>query len=432
MFTPLFTDKKLYFTLLFWVAIGVFTGPGAYVIIPLHLLMLRQKGEWLVILLGLWLMLTLSDSRQGVFRFAQNVKPILMALLGVLYFMQSGAPKDWRFLKPFVPFFLVAAFCWLDSPVPMDSLQKMASYGLLLLVIPWLVDKLLEQDRERFLYHLVLLGTVVLLVGAAMKFVMPGFVMFSGERFSGLLGNPNGMGIYGFMMFCMVTIINTYHPRLFSYYEKIAVYGLIGLSLVWAGSRGGIFSSALFLAGWYLFRKNVLVGFVVMSGIFISYQLVMENFVEIVTSFGLQDYFRLDTLETGSGRDVAREIAWKEIQNNYWLSKGFSYNIVAFAKYATYFEQSGHQGNVHNSYLTIWLDTGLVGLIAFGWGWIRNFMNASTYSPLGWAVFFGLLLSITVESWLAASLNPFTIQLVIILSLLGNRGFYGNNNTVCG
>jgi hypothetical protein len=74
--------------------------------------------------------------------------------------------------------------------------------------------------RERFLYHLVLLGSLVLLVGVVMKFAMPGFVVFKGERFSGLLGNPNGMGIYGFMFFCMVTIINTYHPRLFSLYEK--------------------------------------------------------------------------------------------------------------------------------------------------------------------------------------------------------------------
>jgi len=34
------------------------------------------------------------------------------------------------------------------------------------------------------------------------------------------------------------------------------------------------------------------------------------------------------------------------------------------------------------------------------------------------------LLSISVESWLVASLNPFTIVLVIILSMMGNEKFY--------
>ena len=424
MLQLLLSNKKLYYTLLFWVAVGVFTGPLVYVIVPAHLIMLRGKGEWLVILLGIWLMLTLSDSRQGMFRFSQSVKPILMGLLGVFYFMAPSNERNMKFVGPFIPFFLVAMFCWLDSPVQFDSFQKMASYAILLLVIPWIVNMLLNEDRDKFLYHLVMLGTVVLLIGVALRYLRPAMVIFAGERFSGLLGNPNGMGIYGFMFFCLVTIINTFHPRLFTIAEKVVVYFLIIISLVWAGSRGGIFSSLLFLAGWWLFRRNVLIGFAVMTAVYISYQLVMSNFVEIVTSLGLEDYFRLDTLESGSGRVVAREFAWTQIELNYWLGKGIGYTEHLMHLHAKDFLQKGHQGNVHNSYLTIWLDTGLIGLIAFCWGWLRNFVAASAGSPVVWAVLFGLLLSTTVESWLAASLNPFTIQLVIILSLLGNRRFF--------
>ena len=427
MFEQLLFDKKFYFILLFWVALGLFTGPLVYVVVPVHLLMLHKKGEWLVVLLGLWLMLILSDSRQGMFRFAQNVKPIVMALLGLLFFFDDPAHRDWRFFKGFILFFLIAFYCWLESPVAFDSFQRTASYAVLLVVVPWLVNRLLLIDRDRFLYHLVMLGALVLMVGAALRFVSPGIVIFMGERYSGLLGNPNGLGIFSFMFFSLFTIIITHHPRLFSLAEIVVVYLFIALSLAWAGSRGGIFSSLLFLAGWYLFRKSTLMGFVVMTLVFVSYQVVMDNFVDIVNSLGLQSYFRLETLDSGSGRTVAREIAWKEIQNNYWLSKGFGYNVVAFSKYADYFMQHGHQGNVHNSWLTIWLDVGLLGLIAFCWGWLRAFMLAASYSPVVWAVLYGLLLSTTVESWLAASLNPFTIQLVMILSLLGNPGFYEND-----
>ena len=72
----------------------------------------------------------------------------------------------------------------------------------------------------------------------------------------------------------------------------------------------------------------------------------------------------------------------------------------------------------------MWLDTGLVGLILFSFGWIVNFFRAASFTPLVWAALFGLLLSISVESWLTASLNPFTIVLVIILSMLSNPYFY--------
>lgn len=427
MIQQLLKEKQRYWTLIFWIVVGIFTGPLVYVIVPLHLLMLHKKGEWLIVLLGLWLIFTLSDSRQGMFRFAQSVKPILMALVGVLYFTGNDAHKQHGFLTPFIPFFIIAGWAWFDSPVAIDSLQKTASYVLLLLVIPWLVANLLEQDRDRLLRHLILLGALVLVIGIVLRFVYPGFVIFKGERFSGLLGNPNGLGIYGFMFFCMLTLIFTYHPHLYSFKEKIVIYGLIVASLIMSGSRGGMFSTALFLAGWYLFQRNALLGFVAMTSLFISYQLVEQNFVEIVTSMGLQDFFRLDTLASGSGRVVAREFAWKQIETQYWMGKGFGFTEYLMKLHAKEFLKEGHQGNVHNSYLTIWLDTGLLGLIAFCWGWIKNFMRSAAYATVVWAVLFGMLLSTTVESWLAASLNPFTIQLVIILSLLGNPRFYERN-----
>jgi len=424
MFQQLLLDKQKYFILLFWIATGIITGPLVYLVVPAHLMILNKKGEWLIILLGLWLMLTLSDSRQGVFLFSQSLKPILMALAGILFFISNNQHKNYQFFQPFTLFFILASVAWMDSPVQFDSFQKMASYALLLMVIPWIVAKLMDEDRDRFLYHLIMLGTLVLAVGAALRFTYPGFVIFGGERFSGILGNPNGMGIFGFMFFCMVTLIITYHPLIFNLKEKVVIYGLIIISLIWSGSRGGMFSTALFLAGWYFFRKNTILGFVVMTTVFISYQLIEQNFVEIVTSMGLQDFFRLDTLATGSGRIVAREFAWKQIESQYWMGKGFGFTEYLMKINQKMFLKEGHQGNVHNSYLTVWLDTGLLGLIAFCWGWIKNFMKTAAYAPVVWAVLFGMLLSTTVESWLAASLNPFTIQLVIILSMLGNPRFY--------
>ena len=425
MLQILLLEKKNYYILLFWVALGIFTGPLAFAAVPIHMLLMRRKHQWIWLILGFWLILTLSDSRQGVFHFAQNLKTFV--LLGLTYaYLTSEKEEGWhRFLQPFIPFLVVALASMLENPRLFYSFQKTFSYLLLLLIVPGLVRLVIKYERDRFLYNLILLGTVILAVGITLRFVYPGFVTFKGERFSGLLGNPNGLGIYAFVFLALFTYIHSFHKQLFTRQQTIFIYVLLAASLIMGGSRGGIFSVLLFITGWFLMKRNPIIGFIAMVAIFFSYQLVMANFVEIVLYLNLQDFFRLSTLETGSGRVLVAEIAWKHINMNYWFSKGFTYNEHILAQYADYFIAKGHQGNVHNSWLTMWLDTGLVGLVLFCIGWLVNFFRASRFTPMVWALLFGLLLSASVESWLVASLNPFTIVLVIILTLLDDENFYG-------
>lgn len=417
-------EKKNYFILLFWVAVGIVSSQLSYIVIPAHILIMRKQYHWIWMILGFWLILTLSDSRQGMFRFARNAK---MFVLLAISFAYITLPKEngWqKTVMPFIPFFIIAFFSLLESPRAFYGFQKTFSYLLLLLVIPGIIKMIVRYERDRFLYNLILLGALVLTVGLALRFVRPGMVIFMGSRFSGLLGNPNGLGIYSFLFFVLFSFVNHYHKHLYSRKEVIFIYFIIGASLIFCGSRGAIFSVLLFLMAWFLFKRNIFIGFVVMIITFTSYQVVMTNFVEIVTFLNLQDFFRLGTLETGSGRTVVAEIAWKHIHENYWFSKGFTYNEYILSQYRDYFVSTGHQGNIHNSWLTMWLDTGFVGLFFFSLAWLINFARASMRSPLVWAFLFGLLLSITVESWLVASLNPFTIQLVIILTLLADENFY--------
>ncbi|WP_430810972.1 MULTISPECIES: O-antigen ligase family protein [unclassified Carboxylicivirga] len=433
MYKQILLEKNNYLTLLFWLLIGIVAGPLTYVAVPVHVLMIKQKGQWLWILLGFWLVLTVSDSRQGIFSFAKNLKTAMILVMGYLYMTApKGRYDHLAFLRPFIPFFALAFFSLLSGPVGFTGFQKTLSYLLLLVIIPFFVNLLITYERDRFLYHLVMIGVLVLTAGLALRFMAPGFVMFAGGRYSGLLGNPNAIGIYGFLFFALFTLTIHFQKHLFTRPQIIFIYSVILASLILAGSRGGIFSALLFTMAYILFKRSVLVAFVVMSLVFASYQYVMANFETIVTSLGLAEYFRLESLDSGSGRLVVAEIAWKHIKMNYWFSYGFTYHLHILAQYADYFVQHGHQGNVHNSWLTIWMDTGLVGLILFAYGWLANFRQASRLSPLVWAVLFGMLLSISVESWLVASLNPFTIVLVIILSMLGNEGFYRNEELGCG
>ncbi|MDR2929043.1 MAG: O-antigen ligase family protein, partial [Cytophagaceae bacterium] len=409
MLQQLLREKQNWFILIFWMAVGIFARPLVFVVVPLHMFALKNRGEWLWLLIGLWVVFTFSDSRQAIFRFTQPFKPVMMVVLAFLFITFPKEKERFRIFRPFIPFFIIAVLSIFNgSPQPFTSFQKTLSYLLLLLIIPGVVQLLLQYERKRFLFHLVMTGTLILGIGLALRFFYPGFVIFGGERFSGLLGNPNGLGIYCFCFLSLFSVIRYHHKYMFTKKQTWFIYGLIGLSLVFCSSRGGIFSSLLFIMGWQLIKRNAMMGVIVMALFYVSYQLVMDNFVEIVTSLGLQDYFRLNTLETGSGRIIAREFAWKHINNSYWWGKGFGYTEYLFFSNQDYFTSLGHQGNSHNSYLTIWLDTGLTGLILFCFGWIMNIIRIARRSPMIWAVFFGAILTTTVESWLAASMNPFT------------------------
>ena len=430
MYNFIFQEKKLFYTLLFWMIVGIASRTAAMLVIPLHLLSMKGKPNvHLMFLLGLWFIMLLSDSRQYFFAFAKTIKPIVMLAVAFLIWTERRYWSKTIVFSAFIPFFFTASISTFNSPIQFNSIQKLISYFIILFVIPQLIINLLQTEKERFMKGVVTFGTLVLLIGLVMKYVMPGIVTFETTgRFNGLLGNPNGLGIFTFVFLMLYMLIKKYHPEYFTQKENWIILGSIIASLILAGSRGGIFSSILFITGYFLFQRSIFMGFIVMISIFVSYQLVMANLEEIIIALNLQDYFRLDTLEQGSGRLVAFKFAWEHIQYNYWIGRGFGYTKHLMHKYQNYFLSMGHQGNVHNSYLTIWLDTGLIGLSAFIFGWLKTFYKASRFSPLIWAVMFGIMLTTTVESWLAASMNPFTIQLVIILTMLSTPEFYTKTN----
>ncbi|MCB0482743.1 MAG: hypothetical protein KDC83_15040, partial [Flavobacteriales bacterium] len=73
---------------------------------------------------------------------------------------------------------------------------------------------------------------------------------------------------------------------------------------------------------------------------------------------------------------------------------------------------------VHNTYLILWLNNGIVGLIAFAFGLVTAFVKASKNSYLAFPVLFAALFQANFEPWLAASLNPYTIVFFFLIPLL--------------
>ncbi len=417
-----FLKEKLQFVLLAlsWVIVGIYMGPVIYAYLPLCIILFKRRGMFFELFFGFLLLLVLCDSRHPEMRWTVNLKEVYIVALAVfLFFDNKNFGKFNGFYIRFIPFILIAFYCAIEAVFPAKAFQKALSYLLLLIVVPNYVIKLYRDQSDDFLKSLVWLGTALLAIGIILYFVKPPLVNFFG-RYCGVLGNPNGLGIYTMLIFLLFSTVLSLRPKLFDPNEKLFVYVVVLLTLFMSGSRSSIIAVIIFSLFNYFNRMSPILGIIVFLFIIVSYQIIESNLKSIIIAFGLDHYFRLNTLETGSGRVVAWAFAWKEIQNNFFIGRGFSYTDYVFEWNYIALNNKGHNGNAHNSYLTLWLDTGLVGLVLYLVALLSTFIKAAMLSRVAIGIMYALLFQIFFESWLAASLNPYTILLVVMLVILSS------------
>jgi O-antigen ligase len=156
---------------------------------------------------------------------------------------------------------------------------------------------------------------------------------------------------------------------------------------------------------------------------------LFEVFIAIIEFFQLQEFFRVESLEEGSGRTIAWAFAWQEIQNYYFVGGGFGHDENVMRPNYWWMSKEGHQGGVHNSYLSMWFDTGILGVVLYFVAFAGNIFKAMRQNYLALAFGISILFNITYESWLVASLNPFTIIFLIILTIF-TTGITGEKQEV--
>ena len=416
--TYIFTNREFILLLLVWLITGIFGGVLIFILLPLSLLLLRYKERYEELLLGFFFILILSDSRQPELRFASDLKEIYILMLSlILIFNRKYFTPFNNFYQKFIPFFIIAFIAILKSDVTSLSFQKTLSYILLFLIVPNYVQQIWAEKGEEFFRNLIYLGVFILLLGLILMFILPDKVFYT-DRYSGVFGNPNGLGIFCFLFFLLTATVTHFYPNILSKYEKFVIYGVLFTSLILSGSRSVLLAVLIFLFFKQFYTISTYLGFIIFLTFIISYDLITSNFTQIILSLGLGEFFRIDTLESGSGRVVAWNFALENIQQNFFLGKGFEHTNHIFKQNSVALSILGHQGHAHNSFLTFWLDTGLLGLIAFVAALLLSFLKAAKNSIIALPVFYAVLFSVFFESWLTASLNPFTIQLVIILTIL--------------
>ena len=234
----------------------------------------------------------------------------------------------------------------------------------------------------------------------------------------GVFGNPNGLGIFSTLMLVLVVSGREYFKGFFSKNDLRWMVIPIMAAVILSGSRTSIMAAILFLLFVRFFRSSPFLGFIVLLVAGVAVELISHNVAAIVEALGLSGYFRIETLDEGSGRYVAWAFAWEAIQERFWLGRGFAFDEWIMDVNQDFLNTLGHQGGVHNTYLILWLNTGLLGLLAFFRAFFLLFIRAAKHTPVAIPAMLLVMFSIALESWLAASLNPFTILLLTSLVLM--------------
>jgi hypothetical protein len=416
---------QFYFILLFWLAAGVVGGPLIFLVLPLSLLLMMKKGMHQELFLGFFFILILSDSELDRLEFAKNLKVVYLLLLTGFLIIEREEFKSSNFLfKIYIPFFLLAIFCLVFTETIFVGFQKTLSYIIMFIIIPKFITKLYKEQGAKALKNIIYFGTTILLIGFVLFFLHKDYVYNDViKRYMGVFGNPNGLGLYCFLLFTLFFTVNDIYDGLFSRNDKIIIYIVMLSSIIMSNSRNGFISVAILIVFDRFFQKSALLGFIVSFILIISNVMFSEKIPELIKQFGLESFFRLNTLQELSGRAVAWQFAWKNIQHNYFIGKGFGYDEFLMRANYRMLGKLGTQGGVHSSYLSLWLNFGLVGVITYLRSFFLVFFKASKISKLSFSIMYAVLFSAAFEGLFIGSLNPQMIILLMIITIISDEFF---------
>jgi O-antigen ligase len=401
-----------------WIISGMYGGPLYYLIVPASILLLRMKNRNAELIFGLIIVTVLSDHWEPHLLWASNVKDIYLLLMTAMFVFNS---RDFKYqnmvVAPFLFYFIWSFISLMRSPDFFISFQKTISTILFYSIVPIYIMKSLVEERDHFLRGAVLTTTALLAYGLFMAILWPETAYLMG-RFRGVTGNPNSLGIICTVFFGLYTIIQLHYRHLFLKWESGVIYGIILLSVILSGSRNAIFAILIFYLFGRFFSVSYLLGFTALIVLAVAYQILISNLPAILTALGLQEYMRVENIDDGSSRLIAWQFTLKHLKKDFLLGHGIGYEVYFFQNYGADLFFKYHVGNTHNSWLALWLNTGIIGLILYAGGLIYRFMSFSSRSPYVMPFMYSIMFSATFESWLAGVLSPYILLMLISLSVI--------------
>lgn len=403
---------------------GVWGGPLIYPMFPLVMILFGVRERYFELFITtLWLLILadyvpVQNATHDDLQFAKDLKFMTPLFLFGFFVIRRIDFKPYpKTIMLFIPFFIVVLIGLNYSLDFKVGVQKTISFILMYVCVPLYVVYLHRTQGERFWKALITFMVGMMTIGIVLRFANPSIAMLDGTRFKGVLGNPNGLGIFLNLTFMLWITISELKLAKFTKGENWTIFLVLFISVLWSGSRNGMMSMFVFYMVHRLVKINWFLAVIAVATIIVFSDELFELFINIIQFLNLEDYFRIESIEEGSGRKIAWVFAWQEIQNYYFVGGGFGHDEHVMRPNYYWMSRLGHQGGVHNSYLSMWFDSGIIGLIAYFFAFIFNIIKAMSKNYLALAFGVSIMFNITYESWLVGSLNPFTIVFLVILSI---------------
>ncbi|MCH2046821.1 MAG: O-antigen ligase family protein [Saprospiraceae bacterium] len=381
-------------------------------------------NEWRIWYISALLLFYIFFSERFVLLTSGNLIEVFSGII-----TQKWVAPSERWLG-FLPFFLLATLSTASSDYIEYGIPRLCSYFILVWFIHSLFKNLFKQNKEILLQKIISGISILLLVGYLWQFFDSDFTHLESNsyngitrppRFHGLFGNPNSLAIFCMLFFIWCFSIWRIHPQIFPDVIWIILFVFLAFNMFLSKSRTEAIALLAFLYVWKFPRMSFVGVLVGLIGLFFFRSEIFGFAGRLSVFLGLTDWIRPETLRIGGGRFIAYEFGWSFIGEHPWFGNGWGYTNFLFSKYESYLTTQDHIGNAHQSFLTLWLDTGLSGLLLFILGWFF-FLKSAFWKQrrLMTATIIAVLISVNFESWLIASLNPFTILLVLIVSTLAD------------
>jgi hypothetical protein len=405
-----------------WIALGNTFAVANYVVVPVCLgyFAYRKRSDY--ILVSLLLILIFADSVIPILIFTKSLKILVMAATTfiTLYDIRRGLYHINKGYFHFLPFLFAAIVSTNWSPTPSSAVLKTVSYALLWFVGFHLVRHLFQNFGGSFLRDLTHLATLILILSFLMIVLDPSRAFFRGTpRFAGIFRNPNGMGVF-------ITVVTPIYAFYFrgqgnvSFPTKAISYTMLIVALVLCASRTSIMSFIIFHLGIVAMQGSLPRRIFFFAGV-VPIAIVLASTIDIYDVsylIGAESYLRINDIEDGSGRILAWSFGMDFASKHLLLGCGFACEEDFFiVKTPLELLLSGHQGGVHNSYISFLINVGVVGMLLLGYFFyttLRKISNLQILLPY----VVSIAVSAFFESWMAASLNAFTIYFVIMIMVL--------------
>ena len=175
----------------------------------------------------------------------ENVRWVALALMGCAYFMAiasgSQRTRHARILDAVVLFWLAFAFLTaLYSIAPMLTVQRSVTLVLMYGAVFWAAWWYASRHDEEKAIEVVLGAFAIVCVGSLLMLPVDDSVWLRG-RFRGLMENPNSLGLLTGVLFpvALERLLAKQRPRYW------VLVGIMAVSLVLTGSRGGLLAALL-------------------------------------------------------------------------------------------------------------------------------------------------------------------------------------------